>query len=244
MKIQVLSDTHTFEYDIAEEADVIVHAGDFSNNLGGCIEFAEYCKSEGKEYVFCLGNHDYFGSVLKDVIPYLKSRGFNVLHWDNAIEINGYTFVGGTLFSNFRYNDYKEEELDQFLLNQKYALHGIYDFISIRSEVDKFIHTDDYIEMFYKTYANINKYKGKENVVVVTHFPPHIVCQDPAYEGSPLNPYFINNIDIKGFKTWVSGHTHKACDVTVDDCRIVINPFGYPSEHGFNGYREKLIIEV
>ena len=66
MKIQLISDTHTYDYDISPEADVIVHAGDFSNNLRGCLDFVDICKSQNKEYVFCLGNHDYYGSVLND----------------------------------------------------------------------------------------------------------------------------------------------------------------------------------
>lgn len=244
MKLQVISDTHTYDYDIHPEADVIVHAGDFSNNLRGCLDFVDICKSKNKEYVFCLGNHDYYGSVLNDVIAYMKSHHLNFLHWDNSIEINGYTFVGGTLFSNFRENTYPFEEQGQVAYNKHFAQHGIYDFISIRSNVNTFITADEYTTMFNKTLNNINKYKNQENVIVVTHFPPSVACMDPQYEGSPLNPYFINSVDVKGFKHWISGHTHTAVDTVEDGCRLVINPLGYPLEHGVNGYRPNLIVEV
>jgi predicted phosphodiesterase len=70
MKIQILSDTHTFDYDIADEAEVVVHAGDFSNNLRGCLEFVDVCKSLNKQPLFVLGNHDYYGSVLNDAIDF------------------------------------------------------------------------------------------------------------------------------------------------------------------------------
>ena len=56
--------------------------------------------------------------------------------------------------------------------------------------------------------------------------------------------YFINDLDIEGFKHWFSGHTHTAVDSVVDGCRIVINPLGYPQEHDKNGYRSNLLIEV
>lgn len=59
-----------------------------------------------------------------------------------------------------------------------------------------------------------------------------------------LNPYFINDLDIKGFKLWIAGHTHTSVDTVVDGCRLVINPLGYPPEQGKNGFRENLIIEV
>jgi predicted phosphodiesterase len=45
LKLQILSDTHNSKYSISEQADVIIHAGDFSNRLSGAIEFAEKCKS-------------------------------------------------------------------------------------------------------------------------------------------------------------------------------------------------------
>ena len=62
MKLQILSDTHNSKYSISEQADVIIHAGDFSNRLSGTIEFAEKCKSLNKKFIFVLGNHDYYSS--------------------------------------------------------------------------------------------------------------------------------------------------------------------------------------
>lgn len=56
MKLQILSDTHNSKYSISEQADVIIHAGDFSNRLSGAIEFAEKCKSLNKKFIFVLGN--------------------------------------------------------------------------------------------------------------------------------------------------------------------------------------------
>ena len=73
-------------------------------------------------------------------------------------------------------------------------------------------------------------------------------CLDPYWGTHPvaaaLNPYFINDLDIKGFKLWIAGHTHTSVDTVVDGCRLVINPLGYPPEQGKNGFRENLIIEV
>ena len=60
LKLHILSDTHNSKYSISEQADVIIHAGDFSNRLSGAIEFAEKCKSLNKKFIFVLGNHDYY----------------------------------------------------------------------------------------------------------------------------------------------------------------------------------------
>lgn len=45
-------------------------------------------------------------------------------------------------------------------------------------------------------------------------------------------------------KISLTGNTHTAVDETVDGCRLVINPLGYPQEHDKNGYKPNLIIEV
>ena len=83
---------------------------------------------------------------------------------------------------------------------------------------------------------------------MITHFPPNLACLDPYWSVHPvascLNPYFINDLDVSGFKLWLSGHTHTAVDTEVDGCRLVINPIGYPNEHYKNGYRDQLLINL
>lgn len=79
---------------------------------------------------------------------------------------------------------------------------------------------------------------------MLTHFPPHPACIAPQYADSPLNPYFINDIDLNGFAYWLAGHTHQAFDGEQDSCRIIINPLGYPNEIGQNGYRDGLLLEL
>lgn len=79
---------------------------------------------------------------------------------------------------------------------------------------------------------------------MLTHFPPHPACTAPQYADSPLNPYFINQIDVAGFDCWIAGHTHQAVDTVQDGCRLIINPLGYPNEYGQNGYRDGLLLEL
>jgi predicted phosphodiesterase len=67
LKLQILSDTHNSKYSISEQADVIIHAGDFSNRLSGAIEFAEKCKSLNKKFIFVLGK-----STLSTAVHFLS----------------------------------------------------------------------------------------------------------------------------------------------------------------------------
>ncbi|QOW47659.1 MULTISPECIES: metallophosphoesterase [Acinetobacter] len=249
MKLQILSDTHNSDYQLSLDADVIIHAGDFSNCLSGVTHFAELCKSLNKNFIFVLGNHDYYGSHYNEVIDFLTiNYPNNALRNDNHIKIKDKIFVGGTLFSNFRTNiaDITPEMLLQF---KKDAEQSIYDFQKITIEPgNTYIRADDFIMLFEQYYQNIMQFKNQGNVIVVTHFPPNLACLDPYWGNHPiasaLNPYFINDLDLKGFKLWISGHTHTAIDTVVDGCHLVINPLGYPQEQGKNGFRENLIIEI
>ena len=97
MKLQILSDTHNSQYAILDEADVIIHAGDFSNRLSGAIEFAEKCKNLNKNFIFVLGNHDYYCSNYNLVVDFLRENyPQNALLDDNHIKIQDKIFVGGT----------------------------------------------------------------------------------------------------------------------------------------------------
>ena len=246
IKIQILSDTHNFNFSINEEADVVIHAGDFSNGLSGVYHFIKKCQDNNKDFIFCLGNHDYYQQKYTEVIDsFLKEYPENFLCENNSITKLGKTFVGGTLFTNFRENKDKSSTVK---FSRKIAKESINDFRLILYK-QRLISPRNYRDLFNKTYQNILKYKDKEDVVVVTHFPPHISCLDPFWGNHPqtkvLNPYFINDVDISGFKYWIAGHTHTAVDTVVDDCRIIINPFGYPNEQlKGNGFRSNLIIEI
>lgn len=251
LHIQILSDTHGNPVHklIDQDADIVIHAGDFGNGPAVALEAAKWCEHNGIEFVFVLGNHDYYGCFIDPVINMFKDKGYNILTGDNEIVIQGYTFVGGTLFTNFRANKLLYTDPIQLDKNKEFAQKGVYDFIAIGSNTGKgYVQTEEYITRHNKEWNYLQQYKDRDDVIVVTHFPPHLSCLDPYWSthptGKDFNPYFINDRDIKGFKTIVTGHTHTAVDTMVDDCRVIINPYGYPNEEGKNGYRDKLIIEL
>lgn len=249
MKLQILSDNHTFDYDIHPDADIVAHAGDFSNNLRGCLDFVEVCEDAGKEHIFVLGNHDYYGSAIDSVKSFFKDHPeYNCLMPEVPITIGDYTFVGGTLFTNFRANKILHTDPQQFDFNKIKALEHVRDFEQIIRKNGDTIEPEDLVTEFNKTYNFINTYRNKNKTVVITHFPPNLACLDPYWSVHPvascLNPYFINDLDVSGFKLWLSGHTHTAVDTEVDGCRLVINPIGYPNEHYKNGYRDQLLINL
>ena len=52
--------------------------------------------------MFVLGNHDFYGEHLDELPRELIAAGAPLLTANRPLEFGGYTFVGGTLFSNFR----------------------------------------------------------------------------------------------------------------------------------------------
>lgn len=255
MKIQILSDTHNHKnINISKEADLIVHAGDFGNGLYSLFQFVDKCKALNKPYVLVLGNHDFYGYSLKEVYQRLDKENINYLKEEKEFTFNGYTFVGGTLFSNFRSNVDNEFNVDDHKLN---AFNNIYDFSVIQAGftfnkdhqiVPRYITPNDYHTEFNKQYNWINQYRNKDKVIVLTHFPMHLCCLTDYWKNHPTayicNPYFVNDLNVEGFKLIISGHVHSAIDTIVDDCRVIVNPLGYPNEHDLNGFNKNLILTL
>ena len=245
MKAQIISDTHTFDYSIHPDADILIHAGDISNgDLSHYFHLRKMCAHANIPYVIAPGNHCSFGWDIDEFYKELDRLKINYLTDGKTFEFGGYTFVGGTLHSNFQLYSTDPVEIDRF---REYAQHNIYDFISIKHN-GELIQTAEYITRFNKQLNWINQFRNKDKVVGLTHFVPNPLGMDPFYGDNPryrdLNPYFVNNIDLKGFKLWIAGHTHTAIDAEKDGCRLIINPLGYPNEQGNNGFKEHLLLEL
>ncbi len=207
MKIQLVSDTHSNleRFKIAEEADLIIHAGDFTSGIGNSIkyisEFAELCESHNKDYVLVKGNHDYYGFVYRDeILKRLDDLEINYLITGKEFKFKDWTFIGDTLFSEFNLPNYDNEFIKE---NAQYYLN---DFKHIRYNYSSMMTPQDYIAEFYKQYNWINSFRNKENIFVVTHFVPSMELIHPYYADNPLNPYFLNNLDLTGFQHWAVGH--------------------------------------
>lgn len=241
MQIQFLSDTHGYNYfNISSEADVVVHGGDADDGPECLLEFIKQCKELNKPPIITPGNHDYWHHNIEDVIELLRSCGGYVLDDQNNFELNGYTFVGGTLFSNFRQNTKDSWVVDQY----REACSRLGDFYKIYSQDDS-VTPEVYTTLFNKTLNNINKFRHKDNVIVVSHFPPKPLCASPLFDAeSNISAYFTNDIDLSGFKTWLFGHTHYNIDQVVQGCRLISNALGYPHELSGNPFQNSLLIEV
>lgn len=133
-------------------------------------------------------------------------------------------------------------------LLKMHAKRSINDFYSIYKDdsFDTLFTPDDYIKEFNNSLDYIENYRHKENVVLVSHFPLSATCLDPRYLESPLNPYFINDIDLEGFSTVISGHTHTTLQNKIGNTNVYINAYGYSNKNNFEClmYESDFIIEI
>ena len=170
-------------------------------------------------------------------INYLKKNLSKNIHYlDNDwIDLGNYTLFGGTLYSDYKL--YENEKLNKDMglsyLNDFRYVHEYFK----KENVIRPIHPDDYVTWFNKCIRRLNKcYKETEkDIIVMTHFTPSIRCISGKYlNGNEkyLNASYASNLDdyiIKHprIKYWIAGHCHNSKDFMIEQCRVIMNPYGY-----------------
>jgi predicted phosphodiesterase len=226
LKIQIASDLHTefispkkqeaFCKSLQTDATAIILAGDICSH--NRLVFILSIFSEMYEHVIYVnGNHELYGTHI-DLLRSKKSQLPENVHWldNSSVMINNQRFIGCTLW--FPYDS----------LNQLYE-HGMNDFYSILN----------FREYVYQENKNSVKYLSEniqENDIVVTHHLPSKKSIHPKYFNSPLNRFFVCEMDDVIGKTKPSyvihGHSHCRSDYQIESTRIICNPHGYPDESG------------
>ena len=225
MKIQLISDTHGYcpDFNISSEADLIIHAGDISDGYDlyeKTEEFDRLCKQANKDYLFVLGNHDWYHiDINNSPNVYDETK---LLSRHKPITINGITFAGCTLWSGL----YGVENPNYFAPFVRYL--NDFNYIKDATSKDTFFSLERMVEEHKKDLEYIEQYRNKDNVVLITHFPLSQDFLDAKYVGNPLNPYFLNDIDTSGYDIIIAGHTHHTMRKTLDNgSQLFLNAYGY-----------------
>ena len=247
MKIQIASDLHfeMWERDLPdpvdqftpdETRDLLILAGDITN---GRTDYGlPFIKRELNisSVIFVPGNHEYYYGSKQAVDNWWRAftkyhPGFYYLN-DDTVEIGGLTFYGACWCSDF------------------WGDPGHYHYTRMIADftLTKGWDTSLHVAEFKRVTDSMAGLAGKVDVVI-THFPPTLEALDRRlYEGSPLNPYFINDcewlVEYLKPKLWVSGHTHSPFDYRVGDTRVVGNPRGYREESAQPGFSVMKTVEI
>ena len=242
MKLHILSDTHGQTVTPHPDADLIVHAGDFGNarrgSVSGCL------RRRGQALRVRAGQPRFLRRTPRRTAARTHRRQCPAAHRKPPLGI-------WRLHLRWRH---AVEQFQAALRWQKTVSrkprpgppqHRRFFYIAAgKAPHERRAEPEDYIERFDAQLNFIEHFRHRARTIVLTHFPPHPACTAPQYADSPLNPYFINQIDVAGFDCWIAGHTHQAVDTVQDGCRLIINSLGYPNEYGANSYRDGLLLEL
>ena len=248
MKIQIVSDLHNefgkFKFNFSG-IDLLILAGDIDIGLNGFYWVSEIVKEIPVIYV--LGNHEYYKNSYPKLLYKLQdiSLNSNIHILENkSIEINGVTFHGTTLWTNFEL--FGNPKTTGYECQQRM---NDYKLIRLDPSYSKLRSIDTHI-MHYKSLMwlkeSVTKSTTKKNVVI-THHAPSIKSIAPKFKEDVLSAAFASNLENYIIETqpdvWIHGHVHEPYDYHIGKTRVICNPKGYPDEP-YIGYNSKFIIEI
>lgn len=262
MKVAYCSDVHIEFSPLVinndENADVLILAGDIIivNDLFSRDEthilgerkfkvkksemfhaFFEHVCAQFGHVIFIFGNHEYYHGDFatnieraKENLSYLPN--LHILEKE-SITIDDVTFVCGTMWTNFNNNDHFAKYNIEHSMNDYHIIKNSNRMVGDRPAR---LTADDTYEDHKKfmEFANTELNKDEiQNVVMVTHHCPSMVCVPEKYQGdSMMNPGYISDLsefilDHPKIKTWVCGHSHNRMDFLIGSCNLLMNCRGY-----------------
>lgn len=244
MKIAYASDVHNEFHKsldawlpaLGDDVDVLVLAGDIDigdktiETVGQIAQrFADV------EVVWIAGNHEYYRQDYDTQLAHFQGSRFldpRVHFLENShIDIQGWRFIGCTLWTAFDCRGSQEKSESMLVAEQ-----AINDFHLIRKG-ERFFLPMDVAEVHQQSRAWLEQALAEsdpEKTVVVSHFPPSLVLNHPAFALSPVSSYFVAGVDdlLERFQpsAWIYGHNHWSTDTPLGKTRMVSNQLGYPGE--------------
>jgi predicted phosphodiesterase len=243
VRLQVLSDVHIEFHEDAGRSfvdsldpsgvDVLVLAGDIAVGPGVSPALGLFCERfRESTVIYVHGNHEHYGSRRDEVIAFTKQaaeRHQNLVWLDaDVIEVDGRRFIGGPLW--FR----RTREADAY-----------------QASLADFSEIPGYGAWVYRENARMLELLDSElspGDIVVTHHLPSFRSVAPRYSGSPLNAYFVCDIEDlireRQPSLWIHGHTHASVDAKLGATRLLCNPFGYAGWELNPAFVDRMIVEV
>jgi Icc-related predicted phosphoesterase len=261
MKIFAASDLH-FEFHnniewlpplpSADTFDVLVLAGDIGSGafIGSALRRLRG-QFPDKPIIFVAGNHEHYNkNIHRDLMARVDVPDVHYLE-NGRVDINGYHFLGSTLWSGF---DVLGEE--SRVEAMKLARQCVADFIAIRTAelsetngVPQFITAEQMTALYHQARAWLIaelQIVDSTKTIVVTHFPPAKEYRHKDIAEDLISAYFQANcrdlIEQYQPALWVYGHNHYSDFHTCGKTQVVSNQLGYPREN--TGYRGDWIITV
>lgn len=215
-------------------AELLLLAGDIDLGSFGVAWADEAAQFLGIPVVYVMGNHEAYHRdlvrVLEDCREAAAATGGRVLFLENdAAEVAGVRVLGCTLWTDYRIDGDSEAAMIA-------AGAGLADHQLIRVAGRRFTPADALArhEASRRWLEDELARDSTLPVVIVTHHAPVRAAVEPRFEGSPLSPAFVSDLEplIEDYEptAWIWGHTHYSVDTTIGVTRCISAQRGYPGE--------------
>jgi len=143
-------------------------------------------------------------------------------------ELDDYVILGTVLWSNIPFN------------MAKYIHNNMNDYNYIYDDKLKPITPNKINYLHYKNVEWLKNMIGKylnKKIIVITHHLPSFKLIPSKYDNNPINCAFATDLEylIKdNVLYWCCGHTHTSCNASINNCKLFVNPKGYPINNNQN----------
>lgn len=254
MKLAIASDLHlefgAIELENQQSADVLILAGDIcqavdamsQNKYGEVVRtFFQQVNDRFPRVIYVMGNHEHYQGDyarsrkrLQAMLDDLDCNNVHLLEKD-TVHIGDFTFVGGTLWTDFN----RQENLCMWN-----ASHSMNDYrvcknsnrgISGGGYASRLQPEDtlaDHLAMLDYV-SRVTQEQADKKIVLVVHHAPSSVSVAECYRGDLLmNGNFYTDLsdfvlDRPQIQLICHGHMHNASDYMIGTTRVVCNPRGY-----------------
>lgn len=261
MRLAIASDVH-LEFDYwepvnPENADVLILSGDIlvAEKIKKNKKFQKFlkqCKENYKEVVYIAGNHEHYHGNFSNNLSILKKiSDENGIHFleKSHVEIGGYLFVGGTLWTDFNKNDpitlldCSRYMNDYRLITVSKESYSGLAYMTPEFTLDEHKETLKYLDSFLS--SNIDK-----PVIVVGHHAPSKLSIKPRYlKEDKINGAYSSDLSefimkYPNIKLWTHGHTHDIFEYNIGETKIICNPRGYVGYERKDNFSEPYFAKV
>ncbi len=201
----------------------------------------------GKPVIYILGNHEFYRHSLPALTETLQREtdgSYIHLLENTSVQINGFTFLGCTLWTDFQLTGNAE-----LAMRAAESVMSDYSIIQQSSE-NRVLRAWDTVQLHEKSVLWLKTELAKcdpSHTIVVTHHAPSSKSEAPYHSGSPLKPAFASNLDWlveqSRVPLWIHGHTHFNADYVIGLTRVLTNQRGYPDQI-CTGFDPGLVVEI
>jgi predicted phosphodiesterase len=237
IRIQFTSDLHLeFEHrpqdrlqiPITRGTTALVLAGDIHSEITGMDSFVRQLAKQAP-VVMVAGNHEFFSHEMNDMRADLAAWAASIpdVHFleNQTVEIDGVTFVGATLWSNF-------DDANPRLLKAAPSMMADYGVIADRNDPRGRLRPARILAEHMRSIEFIERElraRDPGRTVVVTHHAPSLTSSH--VKGEDWDRLYGSDYDTLitdcGPALWIHGHVHDSFEYRVGSTTIVCNPRGY-----------------